>query len=123
MVAFMESSIRLLARKRLPKQLSSTIGSQRWRFNNFSSRAEDFAGSTSDGGLPSWVKVTGGLAGAGLLLTFHFMMISQRQQQEAHFREKIAALQEEVSDLKSKLREAEKARFRRKSKQSSDIVE
>ncbi|CAJ1400731.1 unnamed protein product [Effrenium voratum] len=68
------------------------------------------------GGLavPGWAKVAGGVIAVGSLLGFHYIMITQREQREAMYRDKIQTLHDEVLDLRSRLREAERARFRGK---------
>eukprot|EP00439_Symbiodinium_sp_Y106_P046115 s4185_g5.t2 len=60
----------------------------------------------------SGAKVAGAAAGAVLLVMFHAVLVTQREQQDRMYREKIESLQEEVLQLKSYLREAERARFK-----------
>mmetsp|Transcript_31981 Transcript_31981/g.71875 ORF Transcript_31981/g.71875 Transcript_31981/m.71875 type:complete len:104 (+) Transcript_31981:59-370(+) len=61
-----------------------------------------------------WAKVGGGLTAAGLLLIFHYMILTQREQQDKMYREKIQTLTDEVLILKTHLREVERARFKGK---------
>ncbi|OLP97643.1 hypothetical protein AK812_SmicGene19994 [Symbiodinium microadriaticum] len=60
----------------------------------------------------SGAKVVGAAAGAVLLVMFHAVLVTQREQQDRMYREKIQSLQEEVLQLKSYLREVERARFK-----------
>eukprot|EP00435_Cladocopium_sp_Y103_P070333 s325_g35.t1 len=65
-------------------------------------------------GIPTGVKVAAAMVGGGLLLAFHYMLLGQREKQDALYREKIEALQEEVHRLRSRLKEVERARFKGK---------
>eukprot|EP00434_Breviolum_minutum_P001856 symbB.v1.2.001645.t1/scaffold86.1/size363240/4 len=86
-------------------------GARRWT-TRISEAAGDQDGSQE--GIPTGIKVLGGVFGAGLLFAFHYLLLGQREQQEAMYRAKIATLEEEVHQLRSRLKEVERARFKGK---------
>lgn len=47
----------------------------------------------------------------GSLMGFHFIIVTQRERQEASYKESIESLREEVKALRARLGEAERARF------------
>eukprot|EP00930_Biecheleria_cincta_P086249 TRINITY_DN75570_c0_g1_i1.p1 TRINITY_DN75570_c0_g1~~TRINITY_DN75570_c0_g1_i1.p1 ORF type:complete len:137 (+),score=30.02 TRINITY_DN75570_c0_g1_i1:55-411(+) len=71
--------------------------------------------------VPLWAKAGGAAVGVALLLAFHSTIVTQREQKEAFYRGQIQTLQEEVSLLKAKLKEVERARWRGKLPPKSDM--